>query len=169
MLVACGIVLLLGFAAWRDLATRTIPDAVSLAIMLAGVAARLADGWVAVGLSVGVALLLFGFLLPLHHRGLLGGGDLKLLASVAFGLSPFASYKMFVAVVLAGGVLGIVYVALRRLIARSRPALEAASGRRSVFARVTAVEAWRIRRGAPLPYGFAIAAGAAFVIGHQGV
>jgi prepilin peptidase CpaA len=160
---------LLGLAAWRDFATRTIPDAVSLAIAFVGLATRLTDGWAAVGISVGVALLLFACLIPLHYRGLLGGGDLKLLTSVAFGLPPFASYRVLVAVVLAGGVLGIVYLVLRQLVARYRPAPQQPGRRRSTFMRIAAVEAWRIRRRAPLPYGLAIAAGTAFVIGHQGV
>ena len=34
--------------------------------------------------------------------------------------------------------------------------------------RVLRVESWRIRRGAPLPYGVAIAAGAAFALIRPG-
>jgi prepilin peptidase CpaA len=169
MLIATIILLLLGFAAWRDLATRTIPDAVSLGILLAGIAARCPEGATALVTSAAAALLLFAGLLILHHCSALGGGDVKLLTALAFGLSPFASYQMFIAVIFAGGILGLAYIALRRLSAHWTPSCAAALRSRSVVRRVAAVEFWRIRKGAPLPYGLAIAVGATFVIGHQGV
>lgn len=168
MAVASLIFILLGLAAWRDIATRTIPDLVSAAILLLGFAVRIPAGWAAVGMSAATMAILFLALLPCHSRGLVGGGDLKLLAALAFGLSPFESYQMISAVVLAGGVLAIGYLALRWILSRRGPWPQAARRRRSTVRRVAAVEMWRIRRGAPLPYGLAIAAGAALVIGHQG-
>lgn len=168
MAVAGVIFLLLGFAAWRDIATRTIPDAVSVGLVMLGLAARIPDGLQAVGLSAGAAVLLFLLLIPLHGRGLIGGGDLKLLASLAFGLPPLASYQMVCAVVMAGGVLAVFYLMLRHVLARRGIARRWVARHRSLALRVIAVEIWRIRKGAPLPYGLAIAAGASFVIGHSG-
>ena len=158
---------LLGFAAWRDLATRTIPDVVSLAILVLGVVVRCEDGGQAIAISAAVAVLLFVLLIPLQSFGLIGGGDLKLLAALAFGLSPLASYQMISCVIMAGGVLAAVYLALRRVAPR-RVAARPGSRRRSLAHRIWAVELWRIRRGAPLPYGIAIAAGAALILHHQG-
>lgn len=167
MVVACAMFVLLGFAAWRDLATRTIPDVVSLAILVLGVVVRCEDGGQAIAISAAVAVLLFVLLIPLQSFGLIGGGDLKLLAALAFGLSPLASYQMISCVIMAGGVLAAVYLALRRVAPR-RVAARPGSRRRSLAHRIWAVELWRIRRGAPLPYGIAIAAGAALILHHQG-
>lgn len=169
VLVACVIIGLLGFAAWRDLLTRTIPDAVTAIIMLAGIAARLPDGWASVGTSAMVALLLFFLLLPFNFRGLLGGGDVKLLTALAFGLPPLASYQMLCAVLLAGGLLAACYLVLRFLVARPAPVASSGLRPRVTATRLIAVESWRIRKRAPLPYGLAIAAGASLIIAQQGV
>jgi len=64
-------------------------------------------------------------------------------------------------IALSGGALATVYLVGRSL--RLRPAV-ISGGSRSVFRRVCRVEAWRIRRGAPLPYACAIAAGCIFTI-----
>ena len=87
---AAGILLLL-YAAWRDIATRLIPDEISVALVLIGLATRLADGWLAVLSSAGVAVLVFAFLLFLAMRGALGGGDVKLAAALSVGLAPAAA------------------------------------------------------------------------------
>jgi prepilin peptidase CpaA len=168
MAVAVLICILLAFAAWRDFATRTIQDAVSALILLAGLVARVPGGWSAVATSAATMTFVFAALLPFHSRGLVGGGDLKLLAALAFGLSPFASYQMIASVVLAGGVLALLYVALRRILIRLDTRPHAAPRDGSIVHRVLAIELWRIRKGAPLPYALAIAVGAALVIGHQG-
>ena len=168
MALAGIIVVLLGVAAWRDFATRTIPDAVSLGVLLAGVIARSPEGWAAVGTSASVAFALFVSLLPFHSRGLVGGGDLKLLSALAFGLSPLASYQMVSAVVLIGGLHAIAYLALRRFLELRDMRPPSAVRHSSIARRVMVIELWRIRKGAPLPYGLAIAAGASLVIGHQG-
>src|SRR3954452_13566117 len=99
--------MLLGFAAWRDIATRTVPDEVSIALALLGLGARCLDGWGAVALSATVAAGLFGLLLMCHARGLLGGADVKLLSALALGLSPLGSYQLLMITALAGGALAI--------------------------------------------------------------
>lgn len=168
MALAALILILLGFAAWRDIATRTIPDVVSAGILLVGLAARAPSGWTAVATSAATMVFVFAALLPCHSRGLVGGGDVKLLAALAFGLSPFASYQMIAYVVLAGAILALVYVALRRILLHFDTPSHAAPRRGSIAHRVLAIELWRIRKGAPLPYALAIAIGAALVLRHQG-
>jgi prepilin peptidase CpaA len=168
MALASVIFLLLGFAAWRDIATRTIPDLVGLAILVVGLVIRLPNGWAAVATSAAASAILFLLMLPFHHRGMVGGGDLKLIASLAFGLSPLGSYQMVLAIVLAGGVLAVVYLALRQILRLLDVGRRQPPRRRTIARRVMAVELWRIRKGAPLPYGLAIAAGALLVVGHQG-
>jgi len=106
-----------------------------------------------------VATLVFGLLLCLATCGLLGGGDVKLAAAVAVGLSPANTWDFLFITVLAGGALGVAYLSGPKLVPRLRPAVGAGS-----FGRILAVEAWRMRRRGPLPYGVAIAMGAILVL-----
>jgi prepilin peptidase CpaA len=153
---------LLAFAAWRDIATRTIPDRISLALAVLGLAVRLTQGWSAVLLSVAVAAVLFIILLLCHARGLIGGADVKLLAALALGFPPLGSYQLITITALAGGGLAALYLLLPRAMG-ARPVIRPAP-HRFVALRVAAIERWRIRRRGPLPYGVAIAIGGAFVV-----
>ena len=163
-LFVLAILTLLMACAWRDVATRTIPNTVSLLLLILGGLARIIEGPSALLFSVATAFLLFILLLIAYSRGLIGGGDVKLMTAFAVGLSPLDSYRFVVATAIAGGLLGD----------RLPPALPRscfACTRRndtSLLGRVIAVEAWRIRRRGPLPYGVAIAAGGAFVLLHSG-
>lgn len=158
------LLVLLGFAAWRDVATRTIPDFVSIVVAVLGVASRLAVGWEALGFSVLVALAVFAAFVPLHARGLVGGADVKLLSALALGLSPLGSYELVVATALAGGVLASLYWTMQFALRRLGAGATLPCGRGAVPLRVAVVELWRIRRGAPLPYGVAIAVAAGHVV-----
>ena len=149
--------------AWRDIATRTIPDGVSVLVAVTGSLARLLQGSPALLSSVSTALLLFLLLMVAYSRSLLGGGDVKLMTALALGLSPFDCYLFVVATTLAGGILGITYLMLSCRLDAMRK-----SRRSSLLIRLLAVEVWRIRRRGPLPYGVAIAAGGAFVFLHPG-
>ncbi|WP_245906530.1 A24 family peptidase [Teichococcus aestuarii] len=163
LLFAC-LLPLLAVAAWRDIATRTIPDTVSILAALIGLAARLALGPQAALLSVLTAAVLFALLLFLFARGALGGGDVKLMSALALGMAPAMVWDFLVVTALAGGVLALVYLALSWLLPAhlARPAT--AGG---ILPRLCHVEAWRIRRRGPLPYGLAIALGGAAVLLHR--
>jgi len=150
---------LLCAAAWRDLAARTIPDLVSLSLAGASLLSRAAEGWQALGISVVVALSLFALLLLLAMRGALGGGDVKLAAAMALGLSPAATWDFIFATVMIGGVLGLLYLAGPHLVPRFR-----ATAGSSLLRRILAVESWRLRRRGPVPYGVAIAGGGILVL-----
>ncbi len=121
------------------------------------------EGPSAILLSLVTAFLLFILLMAAYARGLIGGGDVKLMTAFAVGLSPFDSYRFVVATAIAGGVLAVFYLLASRRMQLSSPSRPA-----SLLGRVIAVEAWRIRRRGPLPYGVAIAAGGAFVLIHSG-
>ncbi len=164
------VIALLGFAAWRDVLTRTIPDSVSIALIVVGCLARLAEGWEALAVSLLVGVGVFLVLLPACSRGMLGGADLKLLASLATGLSPQMTLHLIAAVTLVGGGLAAFYLGLSRLgVSRAATRLSCTTDP-SFFTRIVTVECWRIRRSAPLPYGIAIAIGAAIVVlNRQGV
>lgn len=151
-------------AALRDLALRAIPHGAVLALAAAGLTARAAEGWGALGAALcGAAAVLAGGVL-LWVRGWLGGGDAKLLAAAALAVPAGALGAMLLAVALAGGVLAAAYLALGRILRRAAPRRDRAAGgrhrRSSLIRRVARLEADRIRRGAKLPYGLAIAAGA---------
>ncbi len=150
---------LLAYAALRDVMTRLIPDGVSLAIAAAGFSLRLFEGWAAAATSVGLAAVVFCSLLLLAMRGLLGGGDVKLIAATTMGLPPPDVWTFIVATVLAGGILGVAYLIGRRVVSRPRRTPGA-----SILRRVVALEAWRVRRRGPLPYAVAIAAGGMFLL-----
>lgn len=160
--VALVAVALLGFAAWRDLATRTIPDGVSVALAAIGVAARSYQGFEAITASVLGALALGAVLFALHARGLIGGGDVKLATALAIGLAPLDTWNLVVATAFAGGLLGLLYLALPSILPARRNL--AAPRAAAIPLRFLAVEAWRIRRRGPLPYGVAIAAGGTLVL-----
>ncbi len=154
---------LLAAGAWQDIATRTIPDEVNALLFVVGGLARLIQGPQELLYSGIGALTLFLLFMFAYSRGLIGGGDVKLMTAFAIGLSPFDCYRFVVATALAGGVLGIIYLLLsRRLVPMRMP------GRTSLLKRVVAAEVWRIRRRGPLPYGVAIATGGTFVLLHPG-
>ena len=156
--LACAIAAsaLLLFAAWCDLATRTIPDGISVALAALGLLTRAAEGLTPAASSLLVAGGLFAILLPLHARGAFGGGDIKLITALAVGFSPLSTLDFLVATVVAGGVLGLVYLSLRLL---PRPSPLAPQPLAWPPRRVFALERRRFSRRGPLPYAVAIAAG----------
>lgn len=82
---------MLAVAAWQDVLTRTIPNRLCLGIAVLGLAVRLFAGWLPLLASVAVAATVFAILLVFAMRGWLGGGDVKLAAALAIGLSPAAT------------------------------------------------------------------------------
>ncbi|WP_158600944.1 A24 family peptidase [Teichococcus wenyumeiae] len=163
MLFSASLLLLLAAATWRDIATRTIPDTVSILAALVGLAARFSLGPQAALLSILTAAALFALLLFLFARGALGGGDVKLMSALALGMAPAMVWDFLVVTAITGGVLAFAYLALSRLLPAhlARPVIAGGT-----LPRLCHVEAWRIRRRGPLPYGLAIAVGGATVLLH---
>ncbi len=151
--------MLLIVAAARDLATRLIPDGLSIAILALGLGTRLFDGWQAAAVSLAISAGLFFFLLLLAMRGVLGGGDVKLMAATAAGLPPSETWAFVFYTVMFGGLLGVIYLTAHRFV----PVPRLAAGE-TILRRVAAVEARRLHRRGPLPYAVAIAAGAIVVL-----
>ena len=161
---------LMGIAAWSDIATRIIPDRVSAGVALAGLCHRALDGIAMLALTVGIASVLFGLLVAAHARGWLGGGDVKLMAAAVLGFTPTGTMRFLMAMAVAGFVLAMLHLLLRRLPLHrlkrtlSRATWRRATGRRTTWRRVMAAEGWRIRRHGSLPYGVAIAFGSVWVL-----
>jgi prepilin peptidase CpaA len=152
--VPAGIIALVA-AVLYDLGWRLIPNALPATLAASGLALRLSEGVGAMLLAAAtgtLALLLLGLL---WRAGFLGGGDAKLAAAASIFLAPSLVPQAALATALAGGVLALLYLALRPLLPRRLPP----AGRMQPFlVRLARVESWRARRGS-LPYAVAIAAG----------
>jgi prepilin peptidase CpaA len=150
-LVAFALLLLL--AAWQDLRTMQIADAVSLAIVVVFAAWALGGlvlgtlSFTAIGLALACAALVFGAGTAAFAAGALGGGDVKLLAAASLFAGPDLISDFLLVTALAGGVLGVAMLAGAPI----GPAAAAAN----------AAIRTRLRRG--MPYGPAIAAGGLWV------
>jgi prepilin peptidase CpaA len=161
--LAMIVIVSLALAACLDVATRTIPNSIAAVVAVAGVTARMLTGPSAIAVSVAAAVVLFVFLLVLHARGMLGGGDVKLIVAVSFGLSLPSINRFIFITVIAGGVLAALHLLARRVL-RGRPPSAPPPRGASLLRRVFRAERWRIARHGSLPYGVAIACGGIWII-----
>jgi prepilin peptidase CpaA len=174
---AIAAVCLLAFAAWRDIATRTIPDEVSLVLAALGLMVRAVEGGLpALGSSVAVAFLLFLLLLP--PRDVRDARRRRPQARIGARPRPASARQL----PLRGGdgdrrrraradlpALGRV-LAAHRPVAAAQPRIVPARRGAPLARRVLEAEAWRVRRRGPLPYGVAIATGGVLALfGNHGV
>jgi prepilin peptidase CpaA len=145
---------LLAYAALHDLAVRTVPNWLPAVLLMVGALARLLDHSLIMGLCV--AAVAFVLLFGIWAVGAMGGGDVKLWAATVLLVPPVWQEQLgvLVHVVMAGGLLALLYMALSLVVKRPqgpRP--------RGYLSRLWRAERWRIRRRGPLPYACAIAAG----------
>ena len=155
-LLAASVCMLI-YAALHDVASRTIPNTVSVVLAVLGLGLRLLDHRPVSGLLAGLATFLFAAWL--WRRGWLGGGDVKLLGATAIVVPPQDVLALLSAIALSGSALAVLYLLLRCLVpapSHHRPA--------AMLIRLMRAEQWRIRRHGPLPYASAIAAGACFTL-----
>lgn len=145
---------LLLVAAWRDLRTMRIDNGLSLAIvavfglwalagLLNGSLSAPAFGW-----ALACGLGLFGLGAAAFATGMIGGGDVKLMAAVGLFAGPSLVADLLTVTALVGGVLGVAVLA-------GAPIGPASARGGEVTLRA------RLRGG--LPYGPAIAAGGLWV------
>jgi prepilin peptidase CpaA len=148
------------FAALHDVAARTIPNWTSLGLAILGAVLRWQDGQLVAGLALGALVFLVSTFC--WTRGWIGGGDVKLLGAAAIFVPPGHVGDMLVSIALAGGVVGLIYLASRHMVSRD----PGPRGKRpdGLLARIRRAERWRVLRGGSLPYASAIAAGTIFVI-----
>ena len=108
--VALGV----GTCAVIDVKTRRVPNALTAALTITGVASA-AMGWsgITVNASLIGAAVAFLLMLPGHVVGATGAGDVKLFAAIGAVLGPVDAITAFFYTALAGGVLAL-YVAHRR-------------------------------------------------------
>lgn len=138
-------------AARSDAHELRIPNALSAAILaLFGVyaAVALTPQAAAVALGLAASTLLLGFIA--YRRGLMGGGDAKLLAACMAWAGPAYALEFLAVTAIAGGVIALALVS--PLTARAAVAMQRNWPARAVGAK------------ASMPYGVAIAAGALVVV-----
>lgn len=124
-LLGCALGLML-VAVMTDIATMTIPNWVSIVAAVAFVPAGFAAGLspTEVGLHVGCGLLVFAIGFALFNFGYIGGGDVKLIAALSIWTGFAALWSFLSATVIAGGVLAIAALMIRKRMAphEARPA-----------------------------------------------
>ncbi|WGS22801.1 MULTISPECIES: A24 family peptidase [unclassified Bradyrhizobium] len=160
---SCLEIALLLYVATIDIATRLIRNEICLALALLGIVGQMASPMQVVQ-SLIVAAILLLVLFVIYQRGLIGGGDVKLLVALATGLPLTGVIGLLTVTALAGGALGVVHLMMRAL---PQPRLAPAGS--SLVRRVYAIERWRHLRHAPLPYGVAIACGGIWNILSKGL
>ena len=136
-------------AAWTDARGFTIPNWIPGALVALWPlgAVLLGLGWADAGFALATGLGLLVVMIALWSTGSIGGGDAKLLAAAGlwFGWPDVLIFLLFTAV--AGGVLALALVMLRRL----APWLPIDAAR---------LDGTVLAPGQPAPYAVAIAAGA---------
>lgn len=151
-----GFLVLVLWAAASDIASMTIPNRIPAGLCLlfavAAVAAPL--DLAGAGMHVAVAFAVFAGTVALFAAGLFGGGDAKLMPAIALWMGPSATVDFVFHTAVAGGLLGLAFILLRRV---PLPAAAAA-------------QPWIARLMTPnggIPYGIAIAWGAAVAAGSS--
>jgi prepilin peptidase CpaA len=159
LLVLIG-ALLLVCAALHDIGFRTVPNRISAALLVCGIALRLFDGGthqLFYSLLCGGAVFLLTYFC--WRMSWMGGADVKLLTAAAVFVPPMVVPTMLLATSLAGGVIAVVFLLGSRVAPRPSP------GRPSgLIRRALRCELRRLRQRGPLPYAAAIAAGGVFAI-----
>lgn len=147
----------MAFAGAMDLFTMTIPNRISIVLVVAfGVAAAMTGiGWAGLANHVGAGLLMLCVGIGMFALGWLGGGDAKLLAATALwiGFDYLVPYLLVAGI--AGGLLAIAILLYRSIM----PPLWLAR------------QAWALRLHASrggIPYGIALAAAGLHVFPSTG-
>lgn len=158
LLATSTFVVLLAVAAIWDLRVRRIPNALTAAGCVAGLALRVPGGIDAVGAGALGLVVAFAFGAVLFAVGGMGGGDVKLMAAVgAFLGLPALGYALVVTVVVGGAMAVIVamrYGLLADTLVRTGGLVRSAIGRGEGPPRTIATPG-----ALTIPYGVAIALG----------
>jgi prepilin peptidase CpaA len=132
VLLACGLVA----AAAMDWRSRIIPNWLNALIALGAIPFWIATRvplWPDVAIHVAVAALIFGIFALAFYLGMMGGGDVKMLAALALWLPPMAVIQLVVIMSLAGGALTLAMVVRHRM-AKAEGQLEIPYGIAIAFA-----------------------------------
>lgn len=139
------------YAAYSDLRSYTLPNFISI-LLVAGIVIIgifLQPSLSVVGWHIGVAALMFAIGFGMFAAGMVGGGDVKVIAALGLWMGPGSILSFFMVMALLGGVLALLLL---------------------LFRNVKIPETWlqngSIRglydKGEGIPYGVAIAAAALY-------
>lgn len=141
---------LLVLAAAEDVWRLRISNALSAGVLLTGLTAAI--GW-GLGPALWQNLVVFSAVLvigtALFSAGFFGGGDVKLFAAIALWFSLKGALMLVAAIFIAGGAVALVAIVGRMVVRRIRRKNRSSEPRKA-------------RKSGQIPYGVAIAAGAAF-------
>ena len=113
-----ALAIMLLVAAIGDLRTREISNVLNGVIALLAIPFWFSlglDPWPGMALQVGVALGVFLVFALLFHFGMMGGGDVKLLAALALWLPVGAVLNLLVIMSIVGGLLTLVMMLRHRM------------------------------------------------------
>jgi prepilin peptidase CpaA len=146
---------ILAIIAYSDVRTRRIPNALAIVVAVLGlIRMTLAHDLVAAGHTLAASAAVFIAAFLLFSRGIVGGGDAKLVAAVALLIGYHDLFGFFFLMSLCGGALALAILARDQVSARfCRPLQQARrpSGTQPVACAATPARS-------TVPYGVAIAA-----------
>lgn len=106
------------YAAISDFFTMTIPNRISLALIIGFFAAAILGGlgWMDIAKHAAAGALVLAITVAMFSQGWMGGGDAKLLSAAAlwFGFGQLLDYVVVTAIF--GGILGIAILTFRNVI-----------------------------------------------------
>ena len=155
-----SIVALATLAAWSDIRTRRIPNALTFTGFVVALALRALGGFDEITAGLLGALLAFGLSLPLFLVRGLGAGDVKLLTACGAFLGPRRLLSAVLITAIVGGLMAMIAIvqrgALRQTLRNCREIVLAlfSSARRADVQTLSSPGAITV------PYGVAIAIGA---------
>lgn len=151
-LVVFGILLALGASC--DVASRKVPNWITVSIAVTGAWAQwVRGGPTGMGTGIVAAVTVALLLVPLWKRGIVGGGDAKLAIAAAVWVGLARSPVYLLALALAGGIVSIIQYATSRREARM-----------TVHANMYRLHVPRSAAARSVPYAVAIALGALIAV-----
>jgi prepilin peptidase CpaA len=150
---------MLAAGAGTDLKNRIIPNELVLAVALCGIGLRLASEPRLIWLSLLAAVIVFCAFGILSHYHMIGGGDLKLITAVTLFVPPNRAGELLTGIVLSGGVLSCIYLALRYAFKRGWLSPFGATRPPGRLAQTIKTERTRILTDNTMPYAVAVLAG----------
>ena len=145
-------------AAYTDVRTHRIPNALPISLCAAGLAVTIVRDWHGIGIFLGILVLVVAVGTALHAMKLLGGGDVKLIAAAAATYGAHDAFAFVLATILSGGVIAICYAAVR---GRFSTLLSNLHG--MAIPALAGVRPTPLTDGTKMPYALAIFAGALIV------
>ncbi len=146
------------FSAVSDVRTRRIPNVLVATLFAAGLIVNAFAGWQPAAADLALTLILLVAGTVAFSQGVLGGGDVKLLAVSAGVLGYPTAIPLLLYTFLSGGVLAFGYALMR-----GRLTVTLANVRMMALPMFAGLAPARIREGASIPYALAVFSGALLV------